>query len=245
MKVSLFTTCLVDSLFPNVAEAMVKILDRYGVEVDFPEGQTCCGQPAFNSGYVDEAREVAKTLLNAFDQSEYVVAPSGSCTGMIHHYYADLFVGLPDWEDKAERLINKTYEFSQFMVNVLGVTDLGARFPHRVAYHPSCHGARLQGIKNEPEQLLDHIQDIQMVNLPHAHDCCGFGGTFAIKMSDISGAMVEEKTKHVVESEAEVLVSTDMGCLMNIDGRLRYEHQKVQVKHLAEVLYEGLPAEKE
>ena len=245
MKVSLFTTCLVDSLFPNVAEAMVKILDRYGVEVDFPHGQTCCGQPAFNSGYVDEAREVAKTLLDAFDQSEYVVAPSGSCTGMIHHYYADLFAGLPDWEDKAERLINKTYEFSQFMVNVLGVTDLGARFPHRVAYHPSCHGARLLGIKNEPEQLLDHIQDIQMVNFPHAHDCCGFGGTFAIKMSDISGAMVEEKTKHVVESEAEVLVSTDMGCLMNIDGRLRYENQKVQVKHLAEVLYEGLPAEKE
>lgn len=240
MRVSLFITCLVDNFFPNAGEAMVRILDKYGVEVAFPKNQTCCGQPAFNSGYVDEAREVAKTLLDAFEDAEYVVSPSGSCTGMIHHYYPTLFKDSPELLYKANKLANKTYEFSQFLVNVLGVTDVGARFPYRVTYHPSCHGARLLGVKDEPQQLLANIADIEFVQLEYANDCCGFGGTFAVKMSDISSAMVTEKAEHVLETKAGVLIGTDMGCLMNIGGRLRYEGSQVRVMHLAEVLYEGI-----
>lgn len=240
MRVSLFITCLVDNFFPNAGEAMVKILNRHGVDVDFPAGQTCCGQPAFNSGYVEEARAVGLTLLDAFEQSDYVVSPSGSCTGMVHHYYPTLFRDVPEQAERAERLTRKTFEFSQFMVKVLGVTDVGARFPHRVTYHPSCHGSRLLGVQDEPRQLLAGIRDIDLVDLPYAADCCGFGGTFAVKMADISSAMVAEKAGHVAATQAHVLVSTDMGCLMNIGGRLRHEGSPIRVMHIAELLHEGI-----
>jgi L-lactate dehydrogenase complex protein LldE len=218
----------------------VRILHRHGVEVDVPLAQTCCGQPAFNSGYTDEARAVARTILDAFADSDYVVSPSGSCVGMIHHYYPYLFRDDPTLAAAAERLTKKTYEFTQFLVNVLGVRDVGARFPHRVTYHPSCHGSRLLGVKDEPLILLQNIQDIDFVDLPYASDCCGFGGTFSVKMPDISSAMVSEKAAHVLETEAEVLVGTDMGCLMNIGGRLRREGRPVRVMHVAELLYEGI-----
>lgn len=244
MKVSLFITCLSDAIYPRVGEAMVQILANYGVKLDFPKVQTCCGQPAFNSGFWDEARGTARTLLEAFDDSDFVVSPSGSCTGMIHHYYPKLFESDPVMLDKANRLVEKTYEFSQFLVNVLGVKDLGAEFPHKVTYHPSCHGSRLLGIKDEPMTLLSNIKGMELVPLPHAEDCCGFGGTFAIKMSEISGAMVDEKTTHVLETEAEVLVGSDMGCLMNIGGNLLYKGKPVKVMHLAELLYEGVKVAK-
>ncbi|MBN6186779.1 (Fe-S)-binding protein [Aneurinibacillus sp. BA2021] len=240
MKVSIFITCLSDAIYPRVGEAMARILAGQGVQLHFPETQTCCGQPAFNSGYWDEARASAATLLNAFEDSDFVVSPSGSCTGMIQHYYPALFKDDPVMLKRAQAFMDKTYEFSQFLVNVLGVTDIGAHFPHKVTYHPSCHGSRLLGIKEEPRQLLAHVSGLEWVDLPFAEDCCGFGGTFAVKMSDISGAMVEEKAQHVVETQAEVLVGMDMGCLMNIGGRLRYEGRPVRVMHLAELLYEGV-----
>lgn len=239
MKVSMFITCLSDALYPRVGEAMVRLLARYGVMVEFPTVQTCCGQPAFNSGYWKEARETAKTILEAFEDSDYVISPSGSCTGMIHHY-PKLFENDSVMLDKAEKLRSKSYEFTQFLVGVLGVTDVGAAFPHKVTYHPSCHGSRLLGAKEEPMELLSHVKGMELIPLPHAEDCCGFGGTFAIKMGDISGAMVEEKASHIIESEAEVLVGIDMACLLNISGNLRYRNEPIRVMHLAELLYEGV-----
>ncbi|KOS01990.1 (Fe-S)-binding protein [Paenibacillus polymyxa] len=239
MKVSLFITCLSDAIYPKVGEAMARLLARYGVQLDFPKVQTCCGQPSYNSGYWDETRAAAKTILKAFNDSDFVVSPSGSCTYMIHHY-PELFKDEPEWLDSARRLEQKTYEFTQFMVQVLGVTDVGASFPHTVTYHPSCHGTRLLGVKEEPMKLLGSVKGLQLVPLPFAEDCCGFGGTFAVKMPDISGAMVTEKVDHIRETEAEVLVGLDMACLMNIAGNLRYRQEPVRVLHLAELLYEGV-----
>lgn len=239
MKVSLFITCLSDTLYPRVGEAMVKLLARYGIQLHFPTVQTCCGQPAFNSGYWKEARETAKTILDAFEDSDFVISPSGSCTGMIHHY-PKLFEADAHMHARAVKLQSKSYEFTQFLVQVLGVKDLGAVFPHKVTYHPSCHGSRLLGVKEEPLELMRNVEGLELVPLPFAEDCCGFGGTFAVKMADISGAMVTEKVDHVLETEAEVLVGLDLACLMNIAGNLRYRNQPVKVMHLAELLYEGV-----
>ncbi|MCR2806478.1 (Fe-S)-binding protein [Paenibacillus soyae] len=239
MKVSLFVTCLSDNIYPKVTEAMARLLARLGVEVSFPPGQTCCGQPAYNSGYWKQARESALTLLDAFEDSDFVISPSGSCTGMIHHY-SKLFENEPEQLERTARLQSKSYEFTQFLVNVLGVTDLGAVFPRKVTYHPSCHGSRILGVKEEPMRLMKDVRGLELVPLPFAEDCCGFGGTFAVKMADISGAMVTEKAAHVLETEAEVLVGLDMACLMNIAGNLRFRGEKVRVMHLAELLYEGV-----
>ena len=238
-KVSLFITCLADQIYPEVVESVARILSDYGCEIDFPEAQTCCGQPAFNSGYQDEAREVARTLIRTFEHSDYVVSPSGSCTGMVHHFYPYLFDDEPEWKAKAEALVGKMYEFSQFLVGVLGVTDVGASFPHKVTYHPSCHAMRLLGVKEEPMKLLSEVDNIEYIELPKKEDCCGFGGTFAIKMADMSEAMVCEKTGNICQTGAEVLVGTDMGCLMNIGGRLNKEGKPVRVMQLAQLLEEG------
>lgn len=239
MKVSLFITCLSDAIYPRVGEAMVRLLAKHGVKLEFPPVQTCCGQPAFNSGYWNEARATAKTIIEAFEDSDFVISPSGSCTGMIHHY-PKLFENDPVMLDKAVKLQRKSYEFTQFLVNVLGVTDVGASFPYKVTYHPSCHGSRLLGVKDEPMALMERVKGLEFVPLPFAEDCCGFGGTFAVKMADISGAMVTEKADHVKETEAQVLVGLDMACLMNIAGNLRYRGEPVRVMHLAELLYEGV-----
>lgn len=239
MKVALFVTCLCDQLYPRVGMATVRVLRRLGCEVVFPEGQTCCGQPSFNSGYHDEARSVARTLLDAFEDAEYVVAPSGSCTGMVRHYYPELFAGDVELLVRARRLVEKTYELSQFIVKVLGVTDLGCEFPHRVTYHPSCHGMRLLGVREEPTQLLGRVRGLELLPLPRCEDCCGFGGSFSVKLSGVSGAMVDEKASNVERSGATHLVGTDLGCLMNIDGRLKRRGSKVRVLHLAELLDEG------
>lgn len=239
MKVSLFITCLSDALYPRVGEAIARLLAKHGVKVDFPPVQTCCGQPAFNSGYWNEARATAKTIIDAFEDSDFVISPSGSCTGMIHHY-PKLFENDPVMHVKALGLQRKSYEFTQFLVNVLGVTDMGASFPYKVTYHPSCHGSRLLGVKDEPMALMSAVKGLEFVPLPFAEDCCGFGGTFAVKMADISGAMVTEKADHVKETEAQVLVGLDLACLMNIAGNLRYRGEPIRVMHLAELLYEGV-----
>lgn len=244
MHVSLFITCLADQFFPNVGVSTVRLLREYGCTVDFPQAQACCGQPAFNSGYTNEAREVARTMLDAFEHAEYVVSPSGSCTGMVHHYYPHLFREELEQLERVQALTDKMYELSQFMVHVLGVTDVGGAFPHRVTYHPSCHGSRLLGVTAEPMTLLKNIRDIDLVPLPKAEDCCGFGGTFAVKMSAMSGAMVEEKVDHILDTEASYLVGTDMGCLMNIAGHMKKRGESVEVRHLAEILYEASTAVK-
>jgi len=235
-RVSLFITCLADQLYPEVGVSSLRLLRRLGCEVDFPEGQVCCGQPAFNSGYSPEARRVARGLVEAFEHSEYVVSPSGSCTGMIRHYYRELFRDEPELSARVDHFVERTYELSQFLVNVLGVTDVGASFPHRVTYHASCHAARLLGAKSEPLALLDKVRGLELVPLVRSEDCCGFGGTFAVKLSAISGAMVDEKVEHVLATKADFLVGTDMGCLMNIKGRLARRSKDVKVLHLAEVL---------
>ncbi|WP_088832526.1 (Fe-S)-binding protein [Paenibacillus tyrfis] len=240
MRVSLFITCLADQIYPEVGESVVRLLHRYGCEVDFPQMQTCCGQPAYNSGYQDEAREVARNLIRAFEHSDYVVSPSGSCTGMVHHYYPQLFENEPEWKAKAEKLIGKTYEFSQFLVSVLGIKDLGAVYEGKATYHPSCHAMRLLGVREEPGELMAHIEGLELIELPRKEDCCGFGGTFAVKMADMSEAMVCDKAANVCATNADLLIGTDMGCLMNIGGRLNKENKPVRVMHLAQLLEEGV-----
>lgn len=240
MRIALMTTCLVDQFFPQVAESMVRVLAACGVQVEVPPAQTCCGQPAYNSGFAAEARVVGQTLLTAFADAEYVVTPSGSCAGMVHHVFPTLFQGSPHSSQQAQALAEKTYEFSQFLLQVLGIDDLGAVFPHRVTFHPSCHGLRLLGVRAEPVRLLQRVRGLTYVELPAAEDCCGFGGTFALKLPALSTAMVDEKVRHVLATGAEVLVSTDMGCLMNMGGRLRRLGHPVRVMHLAELLAEGL-----
>ncbi len=240
MKASLFITCLGDQLFPEVGLSVVRVLRHLGCEVDFPEAQVCCGQPAFNSGYRDEARVVARALLDAFEASEYVVSPSGSCTAMIHHYYEELFQGDPQRLAQARQFRQKTYEFSQFLRRMLGVTRLTARFPESVTYHASCHGSRLLGARDEPLELLNLVRGIELRPLERCEDCCGFGGTFSVKLSDLSAAMADEKVSHVVETGARYLVGTDMGCLMNIAGRVQRRHIAVEVLHLAQLLERAL-----
>ncbi|UFJ38934.1 (Fe-S)-binding protein [Brevibacillus humidisoli] len=240
MKVSLFITCLADVFFPEVGKSVVEVLERQGVEVDFPQAQTCCGQPAYNSGYQREAKEAAKQMIKAFASSQYVVAPSGSCAAMIRHYYPRLFEQEPEWRNQAEELAKKTYEFSEFLVRVLGAAELDACYPATAAYHQSCHMCRGLGIQEEPLKLLQSVEGLEQKELPYAQDCCGFGGTFASKMSSISEAMVDEKIRHLEETEASLLIGSDMGCLMNIAGRLQRTGKSIRAMHVAEVLAKGM-----
>ncbi|MBM7676521.1 (Fe-S)-binding protein [Gracilibacillus alcaliphilus] len=235
MKVSLFITCISDIVFSEVGKDSVELLERLGCEVDFPEGQTCCGQPAYNSGYVQEAKKAMKQMIRAFKDSEYVVGPSGSCVGMLREY-PHIFKGDPEWEKEAIALAEKSYEITQFIVDVLGVTDVGSTFKGKVTYHPSCHMTRVLGVKEAPQTLLEHVEGIEYVELPVKEDCCGFGGTFAIKNAVISQEMVKEKSQHVSETGAEYLVGGDMGCLMNIGGRMRREGKDVEVVHITKIL---------
>jgi L-lactate dehydrogenase complex protein LldE len=236
MKVSLFVTCLADQFHPAVGMSVVRVLRRQGCEVDFPEGQICCGQPAMNSGYPAEARTVARRLVESLAKAEHVVSPSGSCCGMIRHHFHTLFADDAGLLREAESLAARTYEFSQFMVKVLGVEKLEASFPHKVTYHPSCHGTRLLGVRDEPLTLLRAIGDIDLVPLPHADDCCGFGGTFAVKLGGISAAIVDEKVAHVVETGARYLAGTDVGCLVNIAGRMKVRGISIETAHVAELV---------
>lgn len=233
MKVSLFITCLSDLFFPNTGEAMVGLLRRHGVQVEFPPGQTCCGQPAFNGGFHTEARQMATQWVKAFAGAEYIVTPSGSCAAMVRNYYPEL---LPEAKVVSER----TYEFSQFMVDVLGVEDVGARFPARVAYHHSCHMMRELNLTRQPLTLLRHVRELELVEVPRQELCCGFGGSFSVKMPEISEAMVCDKVAAVASTGADILVSSDNSCLMNIGGRISREQRPIRVMHLADLLWEGV-----
>ena len=238
MRVALLVTCVNDAMFPGTGSAVVDVLSRLGVEVDFPEGQTCCGQPMVNTGYLDEAVPVIRTFVRAFEGYDAVVAPSGSCAGSVRHQHRIVAerAGDPRLLDAVSTLGPRVYELSEFLVDVLGVTDVGAYFPHRVTYHPTCHSLRLLGVGDRPRRLLEAVRGLSLVDLPSAEECCGFGGTFALKNADVSVAMGADKVGHVRETGAEVLVAGDNSCLMHLGGLLSRERSGVRVMHLAEVL---------
>ena len=235
LKVSLMVTCLGDALFPNVGVATVRLLRRLGVDVDFPEKQTCCGQPFFNSGYHAEASNLAKHTIRAFETGRPVVTPSGSCAAMVKLEYPHLFRDDLVWHERAEDLARRTHELSDFLVHVLNLDDVGARLECQATYHMACH-LRGLGIVNEPERLLRHVQGLQYIPLERCDECCGFGGSFSVRYPGISGAMVQDKATLIEKTGANVVVATDAGCLMNIAGCLRRRGSTVRTMHLAEVL---------
>jgi L-lactate dehydrogenase complex protein LldE len=238
MRVALFVTCLADQFYPGVGEAAVKVLRRLGVEVSFNPAQTCCGQPAFNTGYREEARQVAARTLDLFslDKADYVVSPSGSCTSMVRVFYPELFEEDPGRLAKAKELAGRVFEFSEFLVKVLKVEDVGASFPHRLAYHPSCHLLRELGVSDEPRRLLRSVRGAELVELQDHQLCCGFGGTFSVKFPEVSVAMGEDKVRLAQVSRAEYLVANDSGCLMHLAGLIHRQGAPVKTIHLAEVL---------
>ena len=235
-KVTLFIQCIVDSVFPKVGQSMVRVLDRLGVSMDYPSDQTCCGQPAFNSGYRGEARAAAKRFVEIFEDAEAIVCPSGSCVDMVRNHYVDLFENDPQWLARAEHLAARTFEFSEFLVDVLKVEDVGASFAERVTYHDSCHLMRGIGVSRQPRVLISNVKDIAFVEMHDADRCCGFGGTFSFKYPDISTAMLEEKVRNIEASGAGVVVGCDMGCLMNIQGMLKRKNININTMHIAELL---------
>ena len=239
-KVSLFATCIADMFYPQALESTCRLLQSQGITVEYPKDQICCGQPSFNAGYVDEAAKVAKNLIEAFEHSEYVISPSGSCTAMIREHYPVLFENDPVMLEKAKDLGNKVYEFSEFFVKVLGVTNVGAKLNAKVTYHFSCHMTRLLRVKEAPIELIKNIEGIEYIELPNNQDCCGFGGTFSVKMADISSAMLNEKIKNIQSTGAEILVGSDLSCLMNISGGLSRQGIPIKTMHVAELLDRGL-----
>ena len=235
-RASIFITCLVDQFYPQVGEAMVKVLRDQGVQLNFPQAQTCCGQPAFNSGFQSEARDLAKRFISIFEGDAYVVAPSGSCTSMVRVYYPDLFKDDAKMLEKARSLGTRTYEFSEFLVKVLGVEDVNASHKGSVTYHPSCHLLRELKVRTEPPQLLSNVKGIEIKDLPDAEQCCGFGGSFAVKYPHISGSILQRKLDCIRKSGADTLVANDAGCLMQMAGGLKRQNIPVQARHIAEIL---------
>ncbi len=234
-KVSLMVTCLGDAFFPDVGVATVRLLRRLGVEVDFPRAQTCCGQPFFNSGYQNHARDLARHTIRAFDNGRLIVTPSGSCAAMVKLEYPELFHEDLVWHGRAEDLARRTHELSDFLVNVLGIEEVGARCKAKATYHMACH-LRGLGLQAEPERLLRKVSELEYVPLERSDECCGFGGSFSVRFPGISGAMVQDKAAFIEKTGADMVVATDAGCLMNIAGCLRRRGSKVRAVHLAEVL---------
>jgi L-lactate dehydrogenase complex protein LldE len=238
MRVGLFITCFNDTLFPETGKAVVRLLERLGHEVDFPLEQTCCGQMHFNTGYQREALPLARRFVRVFESYEAVVSPSASCVGMVREFYPRLaeVAGDAAFGRAVAGLTPRVYELSELLVHRLGVEDVGAYYPHRVTYHPTCHSLRVLHVGDAPLRLLRQVRGIDLVELPAAVECCGFGGTFAIKNADTSMAMLADKVRHVLETGAEVCSSGDNSCLMNIGGALQRERAGVRTVHLAEIL---------
>lgn len=238
MKVSLFIPCITDQLYPGSGMNMLHVLERLGIDVRYDHRQTCCGQPAFNTGYHTESRSMAQRFLDIFDGdgSDYIVAPSGSCATMVKVFYGSL-LELPEaYHAKAERVRARMHEFTAFLVDVLGTNDLGAEFRARVTMHDSCHALRELGIKDQPRQLLRHVRGLELVEMDEAEACCGFGGTFAVKQASISTAMAEEKVASILRSGADVVTGVDSSCLMNIAGILKRKGSRVRSMHIADIL---------
>lgn len=241
MKVALFITCLTDTFYPRTGIAVVKVLEKLGHSVEFPQGQTCCGQPMFNNGFHDEARELARRMIEVFEASEVVVTPSGSCAAMIRENFHELFHGDPQWEKRSNALAAKTYDFVEFLVKVLKVDlkQLNAKWDGHVTYHYSCH-LRGLGVTNETPVMLSQIDGVKYTPLEKMDQCCGFGGTFAIKYPQISGTMSRDKVECISRSGASIVVSNDAGCTMNIAGSCRRENKPVAFKHAAELIAESM-----
>jgi L-lactate dehydrogenase complex protein LldE len=236
-KVALFIPCFIDQAVPQVGLDTVRVLRRVGCELEFPSDQTCCGQPAFNTGYWEEARAVAERFVRIFVRAETIVCPSASCAAMVRNFYPELLASSP-LRDDAAQLAARLFEFSEFLVHVLKVTDVGACFPHRVTYHDSCHAARELGVKDAPRELLRRVRGLSLVEMRYTEDCCGFGGTFSVKYGMISAAMGESKAENVDASGAAFVTSTDSSCLLHIEGVLRRKNSPVRALHLASVLAE-------
>jgi L-lactate dehydrogenase complex protein LldE len=238
MRVALFVTCLVDGMFPDVGRATVRLLQRLGLQVEVPLSQTCCGQMHVNTGYPRQAVPVVGTHVDAFERYDAVVAPSASCVGSVRHQHEQVArsAGAQQLAERAAAVAARTYELSEFLVDVLGVTDVGAYFPHRVTYHPTCHSLRLLRVGQRPLQLLRAVRGIDLVELPAAESCCGFGGTFAVKNPEVSTAMLSDKVQHVLGTGAQVCTAGDSSCLMHIGGGLSRGRTGVRTLHLAEIL---------
>jgi L-lactate dehydrogenase complex protein LldE len=240
-RVGLFVTCLVDIFRPSVGFAAVKLLEESGCIVEVPSGQTCCGQPAYNSGDRADTKALAKRTIAAFEPFDYIVVPSGSCGGMIKEHYKELLADEPDWAHRAQHLAARTYELISFLHDVRGIRDVAARYDGTVTYHDSCSGLRELGVKQQPRALLKSVAGLKLVELPGAEVCCGFGGTFCVKYPEISDKMVTAKTDDIAATGADTLLAGDMGCLMNMAGKLKRRAMEqgarpVRVRHVAEVL---------
>ena len=237
-KVTLFVQCLVDGIYPHVGEAVVEIFRRLDLAVEVPRGQTCCGQPAYNSGYHKAARKAARHFIETFEasHSEAIVCPSGSCVDMVRRHYAELFAEEPAWRARAEKVADKTFELTQFLVDVLGVTNLGARFDGKVTYHDSCHLNRYLGVAAQPRALIKAVEGATLVEMTDSDRCCGFGGTFAVKYPEISTGMLEEKVENILATNADAVVGCDLSCLMHIQGMLSRRQLPVRALHIAELL---------
>lgn len=238
MKVALLVTCINDALYPDTGKSVVKLLRRLGVDVDFPQSQTCCAQPMVNTGYLDEAVPVVRTFVDAFAGYDAIVTPSGSCAGSVRHQHS--IVARCSGDDRLAEAVAtvspRVYELSEFLVDVLGLEDVGAYFPHSVTYHPTCHSLRMLRVGDRPLRLLRAVRGIRLAELPEAEECCGFGGTFAVKNADTSVAMGADKARHIRETGAEVLVAGDNSCLTHIGGILSRQRSGMRVLHLADVL---------
>ena len=234
--VGLFVTCLVDLFRPNVGFAAIDLLEQAGCRVSVPPAQTCCGQPAYNSGDRADTREIAEQVITAFERFDYVVAPSGSCASMLKKHYPGLFSDNEDWRQRAEALSAKTFELISFLVDVMDVKDLDISHEGSVTYHDSCSGLRELGIARQPRKLLNMVDNLTVKEMRDADVCCGFGGTFCVKYSDISNAIVGKKTANIDASGADMLLAGDLGCLLNMAGKLKREGSKVRARHVAEVL---------
>ncbi|GAB4430740.1 MAG: (Fe-S)-binding protein [Anaerolineales bacterium] len=235
--VQLFVTCLLDSFYPQTAEAVVDILRRLGVDVDFSQAQTCCGQPQFNAGLRTDARKLAQYMIEIFEKTiGEIVSPSGSCVHMVRHNYPELFSNDPAWLPRARALAKRTFEFSEYLVDVLGITDLGAHWEGRLTYHPSCHLSRGLGIDRQPRVLLANVRGAHIVELPEAEDCCGFGGIFSVTHPELSAEFLKRKVENLEKSQSPTLVVADTGCIMHIAGGLHRQKKPQRVVHIAEVL---------
>jgi L-lactate dehydrogenase complex protein LldE len=235
--VQLFITCILDTLYPRTGMAVLEVLERAGVKVEFPSGQTCCGQPAFNAGMRAQARPVAEHTIRVFEKTHGpIVVPSGSCAAMIRQGYPELFADIPEWLARARSIAERTFEFSEYLVDHLGVLDLGARFPGKITYHSSCHLLRNIGVDRQPRALLAAVREAEFVELPATNDCCGFGGVFSLEYPEISKAMLQRKIDNIQSSSAPWIVSCDAGCITNINGGLHRARLPQRAVHLAEIL---------
>jgi len=238
MTVDIFIPCFIDQIFPQTGMNMVKILEKFGVKIHYNDNQTCCGQMAFNSGFWDEAKEMGEKFLKDFPNNRPVVAPSASCVGYVKSYYPKLFFNTT-LHNEFKQLQRNIYEFTDFLVNVLKVTDLGATFEHKVTYHDSCASLREYGLKDEPRRLLEKVKGMELIEMKDTHVCCGFGGTFSVKHEAISTAMAEQKVHNALDTGAEYIISTDSSCLMHQDGYIRKHKLPLKVAHIADVLASG------